>query len=209
MKKSIVLLITLLFISILSVLILKNMDDSQKLIKSASFDKSISQVLVTIENINQEIPRFLQKNKDNIDDILAQTSVLPFNFNNVDILLNISEYTPKEFNLNHLPKDIRSNSDFLNNVGFSYEFFQIVNNHKYTNQREVDQVIDQYIYQTNDTNILNIKDKFGFIDDKNVSTLIECDYSINVDDINLSASLIFDLNSSQVKAFDVAQSTKN
>jgi len=205
MKKSIVLLITLLFISILSVLILKNMDDSQKLIKSASFDKSISQVLVTIENINEEIPRFLQKNKDNIDDILAQTSVLPFNFNNVNILLNISEYSPKEFNLNHLPKDIRSNSDFLNNVGFSYEFFQIVNNHKYTNQREVDQVIDQYIYQTNDTNILNIKDKFGFIDDKNVSTLIECDYSINVDDINLSASLIFDLNSSQVKAFDIVR----
>jgi len=205
MKKSIVLLITLLFISILSVLILKNMDDSQKLIKSASFDKSISQVLITIENINQEIPRFLQKNKDNIDDILAQTSVLPFNFNNVDILLNISEYTPKEFNLNHLPKDIRSNSDFLNNVGFSYEFFQIVNNHKYTNQREVDQVIDQYIYQTNDTNILNIKDKFGFIDDKNVSTLIECDYSINVDDINLSASLIFDLNSSKVEAFDIVR----
>ena len=205
MKKSIVLLITLLFISILSVLILKNMDDSQKLIKSASFDKSISQVLITIENINQEIPRFLQKNKDNIDDILAQTSVLPFNFNNVDILLNISEYTPKEFNLNHLPKDIRSNSDFLNNVGFSYEFFQIVNDHKYTNQREVDQVIDQYIYQTNDTNILNIKDKFGFIDDKNVSTLIECDYSINVDDINLSASLIFDLNSSKVEAFDIVR----
>jgi hypothetical protein len=181
------------------------MDDSQKLIKSASFDKSISQVLITIENINQEIPRFLQKNKDNIDEILAQTSALPFNFNNVDILLNISEYTPKEFNLNHLPKDIRSNSDFLNNVGFSYEFFQIINNHKYTNQREVDQVIDQYIYQTNDTNILNIKDKFGFIDDKNISTLIECDYSINVDDINLDASLIFDLNSSKIKAFDIVR----
>jgi hypothetical protein len=205
MKKSIVLLITLLFISVLSVLILKNMDDSQKLIKSASFDKSISQVLITIENINQEIPRFLQKNKDNIDEILAQTIALPFNFNNVDILLNISEYTPKEFNLNHLPKDIRSKSDFLNNVGFSYEFFQIINNHKYTNQREVDQVIDQYIYQTNDTNILNIKDKFGFIDDQNISTLIECDYSINVDDINLDASLIFDLNSSKIKAFDIVR----
>lgn len=55
MKKSIILLITLSFITVISALLLKNLNDTDKLLKEVSLDSNLIQFKITQENIQNEI----------------------------------------------------------------------------------------------------------------------------------------------------------
>jgi hypothetical protein len=90
-KKGIVLLITIFFISAISILILQNIKDTEQLLDNSSYNSDLSQVQITIQNIKDEIPKFLTKNKANIDIILEKASVIPFKYGNVDLVLNIED----------------------------------------------------------------------------------------------------------------------
>ena len=58
---------------------------------NSSYNSDLSQVQITIQNIKDEIPKFLTKNKANIDIILEKASVIPFKYGNVDLVLNIED----------------------------------------------------------------------------------------------------------------------
>jgi hypothetical protein len=198
-KKSIVLLITLFFISAISILILQNLKDTQQFLDNISSDNSLSQLQITVENVTTEIPRFLNKNKEDIDDILKYSSVVPFKFANVDILLNIKEYKIPEYNINDLDTvEVNYQYDFLELVARNKEAYG-----KYTNQKQIQHTIDEYIKTTKDNEILDIKDKFTFIKDTNGSKLIKCDYTVKIDSLTCRSSLIFDLNNLSIKDFHI------
>lgn len=95
-RKGIVLLITIFFISAISILILQNIKDAEQLLDNSSYNSDLAQVQIAIQNIKNEIPKFFTKNKDNIDAILKKASVIPFTYGNVDIILNIEKYGSAE-----------------------------------------------------------------------------------------------------------------
>ncbi len=203
-KNGIVLLITLFFISAISILILQNLKDTEKFIKEVSFDSSLTQVQITIDNIQQEVPKFLKKNKDNIDIILENSLGIPFQVGNVDILLNIEDYPEKLFYINSLKAESMTSEDFVNNINYKYDFLQLVNASKpYTNDKQVQQTIKEYIRLTKDDYILNIKDEFGHIKLLETERLIQCSYFLRVDDISVDVSFIFDLSNSTIKEFNI------
>ena len=90
-RKGIVLLITIFFISAISILILKNITDTEQLLDNTSYNSDLSQMQVTIQNVKDEIPKFLTKNKENIDIILENASVIPFQYGNVNLVLNLED----------------------------------------------------------------------------------------------------------------------
>ncbi len=207
-KKSIVLLITLFFISAISILILQNLKDTDQFLDEISSQNSLDQIQITIDNINKEIPKYLKKNIDDIDDILANASAVPLQFGNVDILLSIEEYVLPQFNMNNISPGMIAEDDFMNNINYQYDFLQIVNKNnkkhdKYQNNNQIQQTIEEYITLTKDEDILKIKDEFTYIKEDVNKTLILCEYSLKVDDKNCNVSFIFDLNSSIIKDFNI------
>ena len=204
MRKSIVLLITLFFIATISILILKNLKDTDDFLNELALDNSLSQVQITIDNIQKEIPKYFYKNKDNIDIILENSSAVPLNYGNVELLLNIIEYEPKKFNINKLTTEDTSSYKFINNIISVYDFVQLVNKHKpYTSQEQIVQTIDEYIELTRDKDILNIKNDFTYFTIKNGARLIECNYNLKVNDITSEVSFIFDLNTTIIQDFKI------
>ena len=204
MRKSIVLLITLFFITTISILILQNLKDTDRFLDNISSDSSLSQIQITIENVQSEIPKFFKKNEDNLEQILENSSAVPLSFGNVDLLLNIEEYEMPQFNINELNATVTSTSSFSNNINYQYDFLELVKANKpYSSRDQIEQTISEYIKKTKDKEILNIKDEFTYFSDKNVSKLIKCDYSIKVGDTSSEISFIFDLNSSVIKDFSL------
>ncbi len=206
-KKSIILLITLFFISAISILILKNLDDTEKFMDNISSQHSLSQIQITMDNIKIQIPIYLKKHTEDIDEILKNTQYIPLEFANINILLNINKYEIPNFNINNLTNNIISNEEFKNNINFQYDFLQIVNKHlkdgNYTTNHQIEQTIQEYIKLTKDKDILNIKNEFTYFNmDTNIS-LIQCNYLLKVDDKNYDISFIFDLNSSDIKEFNI------
>ncbi|MCK5111100.1 MAG: hypothetical protein KAQ94_06235 [Arcobacteraceae bacterium] len=206
-KKSIVLLITLFFISAISILILQNLKDTEQFLDELSSGSSLSQIQITIDNVREEVPKYLNKNKDDIDEILNNTQVVALQVGNVDILLNIEDYSLTQFNINNLTTKMTSSEDFTNNINYKYDFLEIVNEHKkegnYTNTHQIQQTIKEYIKLTKDKDILNIKDEFTYLKDINGTKLIQCNYSIKVNEESCDVSFIFDLSSSTVKDFNI------
>ncbi|MEA3498915.1 MAG: hypothetical protein U9R16_07650 [Campylobacterota bacterium] len=193
-KKSIVLLITIFFISAISVLILQNLDDTDQYLDETKSQNMIAQTQITIQNIKEEIPKYLKKNKENIDEILENTENIPLKFGNVDIKLSIQEYELPLFDINNLTKQIKDSDEFVNNITNQYDFLEIIKQNKYTNQKQIDQSINEYIKLTRDKNILNIKDMFTYIKADEKSRFIKCNCDIKVGDETSKFLFIFDLN---------------
>ncbi len=134
---------------------------------------------------------------------MENSQAVPLKFANVDILLNIEEYMLPQFKINNLTTQMTSSEDFINNINYQYDFLQIVDNHKkdgnYTSNNQIQQTIQEYIKLTRDKDILNIKDEFTYFKDTNTTRLIQCSYSISLDDKSSDVSFIFNLNTSIIK----------
>jgi hypothetical protein len=211
MKKSVVLFITLLFITLISILIIQNLKDTDKLVNDLNYDNALSQIQITISDVQREVLKYFKnKSEEDIDIILENTSMIPLSFGNVNISLSIEDYEVPPFNLNKLTLEDKQDDLYINNINYKYDFETIVNRSKvknvdkYTNQNQVYETIEEYIRTTKDQEILNIKDKFTFIDDINNSIrFIKCSYSIDVESIKADVYFIFDSNNTGVKDFDI------
>ena len=207
-KKSIILLITLFFIITISTIILKNIEDTEKFLDNIARDDSLSQMQITINNIKDEVSKFLRKNKNDIDDILQHSSFVPFKIKNIDIVLKITDYEALPLPINELNGSVILQPIFLENINYQYDFLELVNKNKekygnYTNNIQIKQTINDYIKLTKDKDILKIEDKFTYLNNTAKIRLIKCDYEIKINNLNCKASLIFDLNSSLVKDFNI------
>lgn len=182
MKKSIVLLISLFFISALSILILKNLSDTEQYINEQNHKLIKTQLLALVKNIQLEA----KKNSENLSKVIDKT--IPFEVEKgINIVFTLNNY--ERTNINVL-KDMEKLFN-ENNIS-DYDSFKYIYNNKKTeykidkdnqlvyNSKHVDDIIDTFIKETFNNNILDIKDKIGFFskeDDKQWYELyIKVDY---------------------------------
>ena len=198
MKKSIVLLISLFFISALSVLIIKNLEDTNTFIEEKNHKMNRIQVLASINNLQTEISEIFKSNKKNIDDIVIElnSEYIPLNVKDILISFTITEYNKVDINLlsskdSEKYKEINSLfidyeiSDFDT---FRYIFKTMVDEYKSTktssvefikNHKQIDDIIITFIKETYSDKILDVKDKLGFVKKEKDEKLYELFVKVN------------------------------
>ena len=204
-KKAIILLITLFFVSAVSILILKNLNDSEKFFKVIQISTSLTQTNITVKNVQKEILKLFKKEKDNTDKLFKfLPETLPLQFENIRLTIKINEINYKDYyNLNDKLLNKKTDDEFNKNVNYTYDFFSLINKQKITNFRQIDYIIDDYIRITKDKDILNIKDKFTYLDmnDTN-STYVSCKYDIDVSGLKSHVDMIFKVGETKTMSYD-------
>ncbi len=198
MKKSIVLLISLFFISALSILIIKNLEDTSTFIEEKNHKINRVQLLTSINNIQTEISKIFNNNKKRIDDIIVKlnSEYIPINVKNILISFTITKYNKVDINLlsNKDNKKYQEINSLFNDYKisdfdtFRYVFKTIKDEYKNTrtsgvefikNHKQIDDIIKIFIKETYNDEILNIKDKLGFIKKEKDEKLYELFVKVN------------------------------
>lgn len=169
MKKSIVLLISLLFITAISALILKNLEDTDIYVQEQNIKINKTQSMMLIKNVQNEISSLLAKNKENVESIIEaqQDSYYPLNIENIEILFRLGVYD--KVNLNDLDSENKTikqaTIDRLNDL----EVFNIDNlayllrGNKIESNKQLDNILTSFIKDTYDDKILEVKEFLGFL----------------------------------------------
>ena len=190
-KKGIVLFVTLLFITALTALILKNLDITDEFIGISSKNANIKQLEISIENINTEVVSMF---KTKGIKSLPEDIEFPFSYGNVEVAIHLEEYDninryKLDENLTTFPPDIDRNT-----------LMEIVRGKPIiTNQRQIDYVIDEYIKQTNDYKILEVAEQFSFKTIDTNKTNVLCKYDIDIDGLSANVFFVFDLTDYQMQ----------
>lgn len=208
MKKSIVLLISLLFITAISALILKNLEDTDIYVQEQNSKVNKTQSMMLIKNVQNEISSLLAKNKENVESIIEaqQDSYYPLNIKNIDILFRLAVYDKVNLNdLNNSDKGIKQSTiDRLNDL----EVFNIDNlayllrANKIESNKQLDNILTSFIKDTYDDKILEVKEFLGFLSNKEgqlYELFIKLDYLKDI----TNAYYILD-KEGQVKYFELS-----
>lgn len=102
MKKGIVLLMTLFFITAISVLVLKNLYDTEQFLEKQNYQLNNTQVLIAIKNTQKEVGRLLKENKESVDKALQNDifqNSIPFEIENLKIDFTVSNYSKVDINM--------------------------------------------------------------------------------------------------------------
>ena len=208
-KKGVVLLITLFFITAISILILKNLDDSNQFIKEVSHDTALTQINITNKNVQDEVIKLVNNYQDNIDELLEISSNgIPFNYGDIQLFIKIEEYYPKDCNLNEIknPDDISAKCISIgDNISYPYDFMQVVKKYKpkngFENQKQLEFVIDKYKLSSRDDKIDIVKDNFGFftIPLDQYSRYLTCSFDININNIKATSEFVFKLGLTKIE----------
>jgi len=209
-KKGVVLLITLFFITAISLLILKNLDDTDVFLEKQNYSLNNTQVLIAIKNTKNEVSKLLKEHKDSIDKVLEnevlQTGI-PIKIDDLDINFGIKKYEKLDIN------EIRNKDSqiveeyFASNNIFDYELFKDIykkkletEDKKIETSKQLDDIINAFIIKSYSEEILKIKDDLGFFKSEDLYELsIDAKYNSAV------ASAYYILkNDGKVKYFDIS-----
>ena len=162
MKKSIVLLVSLLFITAISALILKNLDDTNTYMKEQNHKLNKAQLMMIINNAQIEASKVIKKYSDDIPSL----EDVPFSIKEVDILLSLSLYDKYDINVYDDKTKKIDNKKYEklqkffwdNSVdGFENFVYLLKGNQNIKNSKQLDDIITTVIKQTYSNKILEIK----------------------------------------------------
>jgi type III secretory pathway component EscR len=86
---------------------------------------------------------------------------------------------------------------FVENVLYQYDFFEVyLKNYrneygKFTNLKQVNYFLNEYQKETRDDMIHNIKDNFTYIINDSNSTYLNCNYTVDINNIKSDVNMIF------------------
>lgn len=170
MKKSIVLIITLLFVSAISALVYQTLEDTNSYMKQQNYKLNKTQLLVSVKNVQEEISRVFLKNEDAVENIVENASVfIPLKVKDIDVLFKLKEYEKLDINLlsKKDEKDYKVLEDlFLDNDINDFDSFNFIfknENKSIWNMAQRDDIIKKFINETLNSKIENIKNKIGFL----------------------------------------------
>lgn len=205
MKKSIVLLVSLLFITAISALIFQNLNDTESYISEQNYKINKIQLLSISENMQREASSAIKQYGNDLKDF----DDTPLNIEGIDILFKLNKYD--RANVNDLAlsseKYKKVENIFLdNNIGdfdtFRYYFKDTKNEPQVKNSKQLDAIINRFVKDTYNNKILDFQDKLGFYADAE-KTLYELKLKIkNLKDF-ISAYYILD-DKGEVKYFELS-----
>lgn len=210
MKKGVVLLITLFFIIAISILVLKNLDDTDTILEKQNYILTNTQILIAIKNTQEEVGRLILENKDNIDDALKDDvfqTPFPLNIKDLQIEFTIKKYD--RININDIKqKDSKTVQNlFSNNNVYNYlEFIDVYNEKLTTTEQNVEttkqitDIINTFILRTENQDIYRVVDNLGFRSEEN---LYELDINTQYLSVNAVSYYILD-KEGKVKYFDIS-----
>jgi hypothetical protein len=186
----------------ISALVVKNLQDTEDFIDMSQTTTSLTQTNITIKNVEKEILTLLKKHQNNLDFLFEQIpDTLPLSFANIDLFISIKELQKDTNYYNLSDKNLPNNIDvdFNENINYTYDFFELTKDKNITNFRQIDSIVQDYIKLTQDSKILNIKDKFLFEDYNESNRYIFCDYTIDISSTKSKVNMIIEVKESQTK----------
>ena len=97
------------------------------------------------------------------------------------------------------------------NVDYKHTFFEILDknkkllvNGKFTSQKQIDSVIDEYIKETRDGRILDIKEKlsYGVFDNNDSSVYLNCNYELDISNMKSIVNMVFKVGDTNTTKFE-------
>lgn len=209
MKKGVVLLLTLFFMTAISALILKNLSDTDIFLEEQNYIMNNTQVLIAIKNTKNEVGKLIKKYKDSIDEALENELLqqnFSININDLNITFSLKKYNRTNINKISVENSKVVQDLFLANNIFDYELFKEIylsklqnTNKKIETRKQLDDIINTYIIRNNN-DILNIKDELGFISSEDLYEL-----NINTKYSSSEANAYYLLkNDGMVQYFDIS-----
>lgn len=170
MKKSIVLLISLLFITAISALILKNLDDTEIYVSEQNSKINQVQLMLVVKNVQKQISNLFSSNKEQLQSVIdAQSGAYyPLQIENIQLVFKVEPYT--KINLNKLNSKNKEEAtqiiSELNDLGvYNIDNLQyLLRGSEIESNKQLDNILDDFIKQTYDNKILEVKDLLGFFD---------------------------------------------
>ncbi len=210
MKKGIVLLMTLFFITAISVLVLKNLKDTEQFLEKQNYQLNNTQILIAIKNTLKEVAKLIKENKESVDEALQNDifqNSIPFEIEDLKIDFTISNYSKVDVNkIKDKDSNEVKNLFFENNV-FDYDQFVDIYNEKLPlkdskveTTKQLEDIISDLIKQVGNEDIKRLKDKLGFLNESNLYEL-----SINANYFSSKAKAYYILtNKGKVVYLDIS-----
>lgn len=176
MKKSIVLLISLFFIATLSLLILKNLKDTDSYLSEQNAKFTKTQILFYINNTKDEISKVFSKNLDR--EALKEYVGLefPLFIQDAKITMRLEEYD--KYNINLLSEKDEKKYEFFKDFLIRNDIYDIdilrdnfLENNKIKNSKQLDFLLEKFQKESYRSDIFKVKDYIGFMnyDKKEIS----------------------------------------
>lgn len=176
MKKSIVLLISLFFIATLSLLILKNLKDTDSYLSEQNAKFTKTQILFYINNTKDEVSKVFSKNLDR--EALKEYVGLefPLFIQDAKITMRLEEYD--KYNINLLGEKDEKKYEFFKDFLIRNDIYDIdilrenfLENNKIKNSKQLDFLLEKFQKESYTSDIFKVKDYIGFMnyDKKEIS----------------------------------------
>lgn len=219
MKKAVVLLITLSVISVLSLIVLSNLDLINNLIQKQKVSKNKTAAVFISEQINKQIFDIVSNkdNKDYIDKLLEEDAVIAsidLTYENNSLIINYLKFHDKTLSLE---KDIQS---------LSPQFFRYLVDNKYisvdkkqnkktviSNYKQLNYIIANYLSKNEDNviqeyiNNITYKDEIRYTtDDENNNEerkYYECTYTFSHQDTTYTVEIIFNAKEEKIIEYKI------
>ena len=216
MKNSIVLFISLLFISALSFLLVQNLDDTNTYIKEQNKKLNKIQMLSLFSNAKDEAKKVINKYGSDLTEeprfpLVIKDITMSFclsKFEKLDI--NLIARLPNNKDLENLFVDKDINDFYLFKEIYMNKRKEFFDNDWIKNNKQVEDIINAYIEQSYSRNKHNIKDEISFINiannannSNNSGALYELNLSIDYLNNTSKANYILDANGG-VKNFEIS-----
>lgn len=216
MKKAVVLLITLSVISVLSLIVLSNLDLINNLIEKKQTSKNLSAAVFISKDINNQILEIVKNNKEDIDNLLDEQGLIAsfdLSYEDNALFINYLQYHYKNYSIK---KDIQS---------LSQEFYRYLKDNNYitiknkkidtdiSNYKQLNYIISDYLAKNEDNiiegqkNNITYKDEMRYtLDDEDNEKDInyyECVYTFSYQGISYSVEIIFDGKKGEVIEYKI------
>ncbi len=179
MKKSIVLLISLFFIAAVSLLIMKNLEDTDLYLSEQNSKFSKTQIMFLLDNTREEIKGILASIVKDVDED-KQREVLkdyvgvnfPILMEDARIIMRLEEYDKYNINLLKESKNKKTDEekykyfkDFLarENI-YDFERLQDIysENNQVKNSKQLDSILEKFEKESYNSDISKVRDYIGF-----------------------------------------------
>ena len=179
MKRSIVLLISLFFIAAVSLLIMKNLEDTDLYLSEQNSKFSKTQIMFLLDNTREQIESKLKtiggntelsedKQREVLKDYVGVN--FPILIEDARIVMRLEEYDKCDINLLKNDKNEENFKKFLSDKNIYIDITklkEIYDNRTIDNSKKFDSILEKFEKESYKSDIIKIKDYISFYSDSN------------------------------------------